>query len=93
MGIFISENLGLSLVQPQIPHFAEAVELLYGLGHLRLGVGEDEHVIHDVPAGGGDAKFEQQSPLEILQGGASGRVDGEEDREVKDGKDPAIPAV
>ena len=38
-------HLGLILVEPEIPHFTEAVELLDGLGHLRLGVGQDEHVI------------------------------------------------
>ena len=31
--------LGLGLVEPQIPHFAEAVELLDRLCHLRFRVG------------------------------------------------------
>ena len=43
--LVLRKYLGLGLVQPQIPHFTEAIELLYGLGHLRLGVGQDEHVI------------------------------------------------
>ena len=41
----LREHLGLGLVEPQIPHAIEALELLDGLGHLRLGVGQDEHVV------------------------------------------------
>ena len=43
--LVLREHLGLGLVKPQIPHFAEAVELLDGLGHLRFRVGMYEHVI------------------------------------------------
>ena len=32
------EYLRLGLVEPQVPHLAEAVELLNGLGHLRFRV-------------------------------------------------------
>ena len=41
----LREHLGLGLVEPQVPHAIEALELLDGLGHLWLGVGQDEHVI------------------------------------------------
>ena len=41
----IREHLQLALVQPQIPHFIEVVQLLDGLSHLRLGVSEYEHII------------------------------------------------
>ena len=51
--------LGLGLVEPQIPHFAEAVELLDGLGHLHLGVGQDEHVVRE--------SQEVASPYHLLQ--------------------------
>ena len=43
--VVVSEHLGLGFVQPQIPHPIEVVQLLNGLGHLRLRVGQDEHVI------------------------------------------------
>ena len=37
--LVLREYLGLGLVEPQIPHFTEAVELLDRLGHLRFRVG------------------------------------------------------
>ena len=43
--VVISEHLGLGLVQPQIPFPIEALQLLDGLLHLCLGVGQYEHVI------------------------------------------------
>ena len=43
--LVLREYLGLGLVEPQIPHFAEAVELLNGLGHLRFRVSQDQHII------------------------------------------------
>ena len=46
LGYFvISEHLRLSLVQPQIPHLIEIVQLLDGLLYLSLGIGQYEHVI------------------------------------------------
>ena len=37
--VVLREYLGLGLFEPKIPHFAEAVEFLNGLGHLRFRVG------------------------------------------------------
>ena len=43
--VVISEHLRLSLVQPQIPHLIEIVQLLDGLLYLSLGIGQYKHVI------------------------------------------------
>ena len=43
--VVLREHLGFRLVQLQIPHSAEVIELLDRLGHLRLGVGQDQHVV------------------------------------------------
>ena len=43
--IVISEHLGLGFVQPQIPNPIETVQLLDSLGHLCLGVGQNQHVV------------------------------------------------
>ena len=37
--LVLRKYLGLGLVEPQIPHFTEAVELFDCLGHLHLRVG------------------------------------------------------
>jgi hypothetical protein len=43
--VVLCEHLRLGLVELQIPHTAQVVQLLYSLLHLRLGIGQDQHVV------------------------------------------------
>ena len=43
--VLLREDLRLRLVQSQIPHTIEVVQLLDGLGHLRLRVRQNQHVV------------------------------------------------
>ena len=45
--VVLREHLRLGLVELQIPHTAQVVQLLYSLLHLRLGVGQDQHVVRE----------------------------------------------
>jgi len=44
-GLILRQDLRLGLVQLQVPRGGEAFQLLNGLGHLSLGVGQNQHVI------------------------------------------------